>query len=104
MADKKPTIGDVLDKLGITFSDWRTIKSDIEFSMRNREIVLCGGDWQEHQCGECGYWAEVNRLIANGKVYGSTNTYFEKISGCKNGDRGSRCQACPDYIPREVTE
>ena len=57
-------------------------------------------DYDKHTCGECGYWAEVNRLIANGKVYGSTNTYFEKISGCKNGDRGSRCQACPDFIPR----
>ena len=87
MADKKPTIGDVLDKLGITFSDWRTIKSDIEFSMRNREIVLCGGDWEGRKCGECGYMLK--------------NVSEHNPHKC---DVMPSEQACPDFVPREVPE
>ena len=91
MTDKKPTIGDVLDKLGITFSDWRTIKWEIVHAIESAEIVLCGGDRRNHTCGECGYWSDKHWWVP--KCW---------LSGCKNGHREELSKACPDFIPREV--
>jgi len=103
MGDKDPTITEVLDKLGIDFRDYRTIKRDFMHAAECREIVLWGRDWYKHKCGECAYW-----WYTDDRGDGDTETRHLANCGCILHGKGFPCDhhtsARPCFLPREVPE
>ena len=86
----KPTLQEVLDKLGITYRDYRAIKWAFMQAMEAREIDLSGQNWRNHTCRECGYCKETGTKVNS------------PILCLYHGEDINFTWNCPDFVPREA--